>query len=180
MLLHSVTSCNPVSFIRGLQNCPLENILAKNIFLPPVLLLLPLSWITATGFSPPGLFTNNYSRLQIYLISCCQSFPGIRRSRPPPVLIIFLRRTDRPQHILWLMAVTSYGKKIQSKVSKGKKCRGQNPGEIKHKFPQFFPTKGMQDTPNSPSKASWQHMKLSTRELLQRLTAQGFYWGLVM
>lgn len=39
---------------------------------------------------------------------------------------LFTRRTHRTQHVVILTAVIYYRERIQSKVSKGKRCVGQN------------------------------------------------------
>ena len=48
----------------------------------------------------------------------------------------FARTTYRTQHAVMLMAVIHYSEKIPSKISKGRRHRGQSWGETRHKLPR--------------------------------------------
>ena len=71
--------------------------------------------------------------------------------KPPPGQ--FFRRTRRTQHVVVLLVATIfYNKRIQSKISQGRRHMRLNPGETRSKFPEL-PLDGItQDVLNSPSK----------------------------
>ena len=48
----------------------------------------------------------------------------------------FTRRSHRTQHIVVFTAKTYYSEKIQSKISTGKRCKGQSSKEIRYKLPK--------------------------------------------
>ena len=54
--------------------------------------------------------------------------------KPPPGQ--FFRRTHRTQHVVVLLVATIFYKRIQSKISQGRRHMGLNPGEIRSRFPE--------------------------------------------
>jgi len=66
--------------------------------------------------------------------SICVWLWGVSRPRPPSGFL-----THRTQHMVILIAILHYSKRIQSKISKGEKCIGQNTEEMRHKLIQIVP-----------------------------------------
>ena len=84
-------------------------------------------------------------------------------------------------HVVILMAVTYYNRRIQSKISKGKRHRVKPGGNQVHASETLLPMGSHRTHLVPPAMSSGNRYKvLSTREAHSGHSAQGFYWGLIM
>lgn len=87
----------------------------------------------------------------------------------------FTRRTYRAQRIVALMTKIYYSKRIQSKISKGKRCMGPNLEEMRLKFPRGLSQQSHVGSAQFLQQQMWQDMpSIAAIEAQQRPHTQGF------